>query len=161
MVDITYFGAAGFGAIIGWLVYYINRYRKSDVQFSDLTTIVGIVGGAGVTSLFGDGDKALFGAYGMGLFTGFFAYFLALVVMVRHSGGIFGVTWFLDGRRKTLLADEAIQGELPVGNRPMDVRFDLGQRVAAVEERQRALETTVTNNLPPPILREKENGRKS
>ncbi|MER8969203.1 hypothetical protein NKI25_26545 [Mesorhizobium sp. M0808] len=141
MLDIAHLGAASFGAIIGWLVYYINRYRKADVQFSDLTTIVGIVGGAGVTSLFGDGDKALFGAYGIGLFGGFFAYFLALIIMVRNSGGVFGVAWFLDGRRKKLLADEELQGEAPAGNRPMDVNFDLHQRVAAIESRQVAVET--------------------
>lgn len=141
MLDVAHVGAASFGAIIGWLVYYINRYRKADVQFSDLTTIVGIVGGAGVTSLFGDGDKALFGAYGIGLFSGFFAYFLALIIMVRNSGGVFGVGWFLDGRRKKLLADEELQGEAPAGNRPMDVNFDLHQRVAAIEGRQVAVET--------------------
>ena len=38
--SLPYLGAAGFGAIIGWYVYYINRYRKGDVQFSDLTTLV-------------------------------------------------------------------------------------------------------------------------
>src|SRR5829696_1948002 len=45
-------GAAGFGALIGWYVYYINRYRKSDVQFSDLTTVIGILGGAAMLNLF-------------------------------------------------------------------------------------------------------------
>jgi hypothetical protein len=40
-------GAGFFGAIIGWLIYYINRYCKEGAQFSDLTTVVGIIGGAG------------------------------------------------------------------------------------------------------------------
>lgn len=148
METLSYLGASGFGCIIGWLAYYINRYRRSDVQFSDLTTVVGIVGGAGVTSLFGGGDKVLFGAYGLGLFIGFFGYFLALVVMVRNSGGVFGVTWFLDGRRKTPLADETIQGEVPVGNRPMDVRLDLTGRMAAIEGRQEALEAGLAASSP-------------
>lgn len=86
MSDSSYFGVAGLAAIIVWLVYYINRYRKSDAQFSDLTTTVGIVGGAGVTSLFGGAHKALFGAYGIGPYAGF--YFLALIVMVRSCEGI-------------------------------------------------------------------------
>lgn len=146
MLDITHLGAAGFGAIIGWLVYYINRYRKSDVQFSDLTTIVGIVGGAGVTSLFGDGDKALFGAYGLGLFVGFFGYFLALIIMVRNSGGAFGVTWFLDGRRKNPSTDESIQGDPVAPNRPMDVQLDLQQRVNDIASRQTLLESAVAQN---------------
>ena len=131
--SLTALGAAGFGSIIGWLVYYINRYRKSDVQFSDLTTIIGIVGGAAVTSLFGNGDAALFGAYGIGLFIGFFGYFIALLIMVRLSGGVFTVTWFLDGRRKMLKSDETIQGEPDAGNRAFDLDPGLADRVATVE----------------------------
>jgi hypothetical protein len=146
MVEIPYIGAAAFGCIIGWLVYYINRYRKADVQFSDLTTVIGIVGGAGVTSLFGGSDKALFGAYGIGLFVGFFAYFLVLIALVRNSNGVFGATWFLDGRRKKPADDEEVQGVLDPGNRPMDVRFDLNQRMAAMETRQSSLEEMVSVN---------------
>ena len=145
-ISISGLGAAGFGCIIGWLVYYINRYRKADVQFSDLTTVIGIVGGAGVTSLFGGGDKALFGAYGIGLFIGFFGYFITLIVLVRNSGGAFGVTWFLDGRRKRPAGDEEIQGTPPAVDRPMDMRMDLGGRVAALEGRQAALEQVAATN---------------
>lgn len=148
MLDVAHLGAAGFGAIIGWLVYYINRYRKADVQFSDLTTIIGIVGGAGVTSLFGGGDKALFGAYGIGLFCGFFAYFIVLIVLVRNSGGVFGVAWFLDGRRKKPQADDEVQGDAPAGNRPMDLNFDLHRRLATIEGRQAAVETAIIENNP-------------
>src|SRR5215207_6424638 len=100
-------GAAGFGALIGWFVYYINRYRKGDVQFSDLTTLVGIIGGGSILTMFDGGSAAnavpkqvLFGAYGLGLFVGFFGYFIVLLVLVKNSGGVFTWTWFLDGRRK-------------------------------------------------------------
>jgi hypothetical protein len=51
----------------------------------------------------------LFGAYGIGLAVGFFAYFLILLVMVRISDR-FAVEWFLDGRRKNLAADETREG---------------------------------------------------
>jgi hypothetical protein len=98
-------GAAGFGAIIGWYVYYVNRYRKGDVQFSDLTTLIGVIGGAGITRLFaGDGTAGalgagdLFGAYGLGLFVGFFGYYCVLLVQVAISAN-FSIDWFLDGRR--------------------------------------------------------------
>ena len=37
-------GAGCFGAIIGWYVYYINRYRKGDVQLNDVVTLIGILG---------------------------------------------------------------------------------------------------------------------
>jgi hypothetical protein len=91
-------GAAGFGALIGWYVYYINRYRKADVQLSDLVTLVGVIGGGAILALF-PAQTDLFGAYGIGLFVGFFGYFLALIILVSASKN-FGIDWFLDGRRK-------------------------------------------------------------
>lgn len=99
-------GAGGFGAIIGWYVYYINRYRKGDVQFSDLTTVIGIIGGGLIVSLF-PAQSDLFGAYGIGLFTGFFAYYLILVISVQISKN-FSVDWFLDGRRRKVSESEWI-----------------------------------------------------
>lgn len=90
-------GAGGFGCIIGWYVYYINRYRKGDVQLSDLVTVIGIIGGGSVLSLF-EAKTDLFGAYGIGLFVGFFGYFLTLIFLVGISRN-FNVDWFLDGRR--------------------------------------------------------------
>lgn len=91
-------GAGGFGAIVGWYVYYINRYRKGDVQFSDLVTVIGIIGGTAILQLFPEATD-LFGAYGVGLFVGFFGYFCALLLMVNTSEN-FNVDWFLDGRSK-------------------------------------------------------------
>lgn len=99
-------GAGGFGLIIGWYVYYINRYRKGSVQFSDLTTLIGILGGGTILSLFEAGTD-LFGAYGIGLAIGFFGYFIALCIMVNLSSK-FNVEWFLDGRRKKPEDDEII-----------------------------------------------------
>jgi hypothetical protein len=90
-------GAGGFGAVIGWYVYYVNRYRKDDVQLGDVVTLVGAIGGAAILTLF-PAKTDLFGAYGIGLAVGFFGYFLALLVMVRISDK-FHVEWFLDGRR--------------------------------------------------------------
>jgi len=91
-------GAMGFGALIGWFVYYINRYRKGDVQWSDLTTLIGILGGGAVLALFPE-QTDLFGAYGIGLFIGFFGYFFFLMLWVRISKN-FNADWFLDGRRR-------------------------------------------------------------
>ena len=91
-------GAGAFGALIGWYVYYINRYRVGDVQFSDLVTLVGVLGGAAILALFPAGTD-LFGAYGIGLAVGFFGYFVVLLVLVRISNN-FTADWFLDGRRR-------------------------------------------------------------
>ncbi len=91
-------GAAGFGALIGWYVYYINRYRKSEVSLNDLVTLIGVLGGGAILAIFPERTD-LFGAYGIGLFVGFFSYFILLLVWVSISKN-FTVEWFLDGRRK-------------------------------------------------------------
>jgi hypothetical protein len=98
-------GAGGFGALIGWYVYYINRYRTDAVQAADIVTLLGAIGGAAVLNLF-PAESDLFGAYGIGLFLGFFGYFVVLVVLVLRSGGVFTGTWFLDGRRRRPSAEE-------------------------------------------------------
>ena len=113
-------GAWGFGTIIGWYVYYINRYRKADVQLGDLVTIIGVLGGGGILALF-PARTDLFGAYGLGLFSGFFGYFLVLVFLVGISKN-FDVDWFLDGRRKRVVDPYYIPEEIQATVRPgMDV----------------------------------------
>lgn len=91
-------GAGGFGALIGWYVYYTNRYRKDDVKLSDIVTLVGVLGGAAILALF-PARSDLFGCYGIGLFVGFFGYFFTLILFVKISEN-FTLDWFLDGRRK-------------------------------------------------------------
>jgi hypothetical protein len=116
-------GAMGFGALLGWYVYYINRYRKADVQLSDLVTLVGILGGGAILALF-PARTDLFGAYGIGLFAGFFGYFLVLIILVGISKN-FDVDWFLDGRRKKPEDTYYIPGEGQIpseGGRPMEDR---------------------------------------
>jgi hypothetical protein len=115
-------GAFAFGTVLGWFLYFTNRYRKGETQLSDVATLIGVIGGGAVTALFGDAKTTLFGAYGIGLAVGFFAYFIVLVVMVRNSGGIFGITWFLDGRRKVLAEDEMIPEGTRTTTAPMSMR---------------------------------------
>jgi hypothetical protein len=99
-------GSFLFGVVIGWNIYFINRYRKAEVQFSDLAAIVGVVGGAAVLALFPAGTE-LFGAYAIGLAVGFFGYFVTLIILVMRSPN-FTLDWFLDGRRKKPKEDEII-----------------------------------------------------
>lgn len=113
-------GAGAFGAIIGWNLYAINRYRTDGVGIGDLATIAGAIGGAAILDLFPAGSD-LFGAYGLGLAVGFFAYFVVLALLVRSSAQ-FDRNWFLDGRRKAPAADEVIPSGTattvhPMGNR--------------------------------------------
>ena len=117
---IQLWGAAGVGAIIGWFVYFINRYRREDVQFSDIVTVISIIGGGAVLALF-PASTDLFGAYGIGLFIGFFAYFTFLVIWVAISPK-FGVEWFLDLRRKKPDDDEIIPGDARVTTASMAIR---------------------------------------
>ncbi len=114
--SIQLIGAGAFGAIIGWYVYYINRYRKADVQLSDLVTVIGIIGGGSVLALF-PSQTDLFGAYGIGLFIGFFAYLLTLVALVNSSPN-FDADFCLDGRRKKLPDDWYIPGTIQGPVRP-------------------------------------------
>src|SRR3954447_27045977 len=111
-------GAGGFGLIIGWYVYYINRYRKADVQLSDLVTLIGILGGGAILALFPQRTD-LFGAYGIGLAVGFFLYFLVLIVLVNTSRN-FSADWFLDGRRRKPVDPDFIPGDIVATVHPMD-----------------------------------------
>jgi hypothetical protein len=99
-------GAGAFGAVLGWYLFFLNRYRTGEVGLEDLVTVVGALGGAAILALF-PAKSDLFGAYGIGLAIGFFGYFLVLVGLVRRSGS-FGADWFLDGRRKRPSPDEVI-----------------------------------------------------
>ena len=111
-------GAGGFGAVIGWYLYYVNRYRRADVQLTDLVTVIGAIGGGAILALFPAGT-ALFGAYGIGLFVGFFGYLATLGVLVRRSPS-FTAEWFLDGRRRKPRQDEYIPAEAAPTARAMD-----------------------------------------
>jgi len=91
-------GAGCFGLILGWYLYYINRYRSGPVDFGDITSMLTAIGGAGVLALFPSGSD-LFGAYGIGLAAGFFLYYAILNTMVARSPN-FDSDFFLDGRRR-------------------------------------------------------------
>ncbi len=102
-------GAFGFGALIGWCAFYLNRYRTDAIQLSDLAALIGAVGGGAILALFPAGSD-LFGAYGVGLFTGFFGYLLILMVLVKRSEA-FDWDFFLDGRRRRVDEDTHVAGD--------------------------------------------------
>ena len=118
-------GAGAFGAVVGWYVYYINRYRKDDVQLSDIVTLIGAIGGAAITGLF-SAKTDLFGAYGIGLAVGFFLYYAILNTMVARSPN-FDADFFLDGRRRRpiepMYIPEGWRGAVSSG---MDQTFQAG-----------------------------------
>lgn len=50
-------GAGGFGAVIGWYLYYTNRHRTGEVKLADLVTVVGVLGGGAIMALFPSGSS--------------------------------------------------------------------------------------------------------
>lgn len=65
-------GATAFGVVVGWITYGSMRRAKRN-GLTDITTIIGALGGAAVTKLF-PLESGLFGAYCLGLTVGFFGY---------------------------------------------------------------------------------------
>jgi hypothetical protein len=100
-------GAFGFGAVVGWFTYFVNRHRKEDVSLADVATIVGALGGAAVLV------PELFGAYGLGLAAGLFGYFGLLFLLVRRSPR-WTLEWFLDGRKPKLEQDQRKSPDRPL-----------------------------------------------
>jgi hypothetical protein len=101
-------GALAFGAVIGWYLYFVTRYRSDAVKLGDVASVLGALGGSAVLALFPAGTD-LFGAYGVGVFVGFFGYLATLMVLVARSEN-FDADWFLDGRRKRLAQGETNEG---------------------------------------------------
>ncbi len=77
-------GALCFGLVVGWVTYRTLR-RTQPTGLSDISTVVGAVGGAAVISLFPQ-ETGAFGAYCVGLAVGFFGYLIAAgIVDVRSA----------------------------------------------------------------------------
>jgi hypothetical protein len=85
-------GAGFFGLVIGWFLYYVNRYRK-EVRLTDIATLIGAIGAGAVLALF-PAKTDLFAAYAIGLAIGFFGYFVVLLILVARSEDV-TMDWFL------------------------------------------------------------------
>jgi len=73
-MSLAVLGASCFGVVVGWISYRRLWHREATAELSDISCVIGAVGGAGVTALFK--SEAMFGLYSIGLATGFFGYFL-------------------------------------------------------------------------------------
>lgn len=76
-------GAVFFGITIGWITYRIPRTRAGFPGLSDLTAILGVIGGAAVLALYG--SNVVFGWYSVGLVIGFFVNFVVGVWFFGHQ----------------------------------------------------------------------------
>jgi hypothetical protein len=84
-------GAFAFGLVVGWITYRTLRRREGGAALSDIASVIGAVGGAAVTGLFGTVE--LFGYYAIGLAIGFFVYF---IIGLRLEGKENAAGWMVD-----------------------------------------------------------------
>jgi uncharacterized membrane protein YeaQ/YmgE (transglycosylase-associated protein family) len=83
-------GAICFGLVVGWLTYRTLRRKEEITALTDLATVIGVVGGAAITTLFPNDEENLFAFYAIGLLVGFFGYLIVnLVVYGKDETG----TW--------------------------------------------------------------------
>ncbi|MFF8381853.1 hypothetical protein ACF07V_37835 [Streptomyces sp. NPDC015661] len=81
---LSLWGAGAFGAVIGWIAYRTLRRAAGGSRIADLVTVIAALGGgAVVNNQFAEPD--LFAAYGLGLFAGFFGYFVAGLLVDRSE----------------------------------------------------------------------------
>ncbi|MFC8716021.1 hypothetical protein [Kitasatospora sp. NPDC057198] len=82
---LSLWGAGAFGAVIGWIAYRTLRRNTKATTLTDLVTVImALGGGVVVNTKFADPD--LFASYGIGLFAGFFGYFLVALLVDRAEG---------------------------------------------------------------------------
>jgi uncharacterized membrane protein YeaQ/YmgE (transglycosylase-associated protein family) len=72
-------GGLCFGLVVGWITYRTLRRKEGSAALSDISTVIGAVGGATVTALFK--SQAMFAMYSIGLAIGFFLYFFVGLVV--------------------------------------------------------------------------------
>jgi hypothetical protein len=80
---LQFIGGLAFGAVIGWVTYFILR-RAQPKALSDISTIIGAVGGATITGLFSKGGAA-FAGYCIGLCVGFFVYYIVFMAITGKA----------------------------------------------------------------------------
>jgi len=85
-------GPICFGLVIGWITYRTLR-RKDGTSLSDIASVIGAVGGAAVTGLFG--LKDVFYGYCIGLAIGFFGYFIVALIVGEGKGS----SWMMDDEK--------------------------------------------------------------
>jgi len=74
-----------FGAVIGWIAYRTLRRNTKATTLTDLVTVIAALGGGVVINTkFAEPD--LFASYGIGLFAGFFGYFVVALLVDRAEG---------------------------------------------------------------------------
>lgn len=80
---LLFFGGLAFGLVVGWVTYFILR-RAQPKALSDLSVLIGAVGGGTITALF-DPKGDSFAGYSIGLAVGFFAYYIVFLILTKGA----------------------------------------------------------------------------
>jgi hypothetical protein len=106
-------GAACFGLAVGFITYRTLARTTDKTAITDLTAVIGAIGGGAVTGLFNPQHGDLFGWYSIGLASGlavFFLLYLALNGRARTAAVMSGRTVSVPGltdRPDTLVGPQA------------------------------------------------------
>ncbi len=84
-MDIDALGALCFGWVIGWVTYRTLRRREGGAGLSDIGAVIGAVGGGTVTAIWPAGSGGMFSWYAIGLFIGFFLYYIVGALRSKHG----------------------------------------------------------------------------
>lgn len=84
-MDVTMIGAWCFGAVMGWISYRTLRRKEGAAALSDIAGVIGALGGAAIMAIFKTAE--LFSVYCIGLFVGFFVYFIVSLNLKDESVG--------------------------------------------------------------------------
>jgi zinc transporter ZupT len=71
---------------MGWITYRTLRRKEGAAALSDLSTVIGAIGGAAITALFKTAE--LFGWYCIGLAAGFFLYFIIAGLFIKSDAAV-------------------------------------------------------------------------
>lgn len=84
VTDLAKIGAGLFGVVVGWIAYRTLRRREGPALLSDISSVLGAVGGAAVAALPFD-DPDMFGCYAIGLAAGFFLYLIVAFAVTAYA----------------------------------------------------------------------------
>ena len=77
---LEHFGALCFGLVVGYITYRVLVRTTEKAAITDLTAVLGAIGGAAVTGLF-DPGTALFAMYSIGLAVGMAVYAIVFAAL--------------------------------------------------------------------------------
>ncbi|WP_327250934.1 hypothetical protein [Streptomyces sp. NBC_01244] len=85
-------GTVCFGVAVGYITYRTLARTTDKAAITDLATVIGVIGGGVVTTLYGPADGTMFAWYSIGLLIGMALYVtLSLIIRGKQlTGGILG-----------------------------------------------------------------------